>query len=423
MSKRILVVGASGYIAARLIPELLERGNKVRCLARSPQKLARRDWIDQVEVVKADVTDPASLPAALECQQIVYYLVHSMSAGREYHQLDLASASNLANAAAEAGVEKIIYLGGLADREDEKLSKHMCSRIETGNALRQTGIPVIEFRSGVIIGTGSVSFEMIRALADQFPLMIGPLWLRHRTQPVATCDAIDRLVEAASIRKGVSLTVDLGCEQIYTYIDVMLEYAKARGKKRLSLLLPFIPPGLMAIMISYLTPVTYHYALPLVQGLKHDSLVQFPTPAEHFAKTDYLPYHKALEIALDETTLDKVDKNWLEMGKDNVIALFSGLAVHFHTRNVEGSFSHQDETHQWQLKWLGRGWTRLSEVDHPTLGHTIEFEHKQFGRLWARARKRTVGSIEKVERTIALRPNGLSGYLLFYVYRSLSFLH
>lgn len=169
MSKKILVVGASGYIASRLIPVLLEEGHSVRCLARNPRKLARRAWIDQVEVVQADVTRKESLPPALDGCEVIYYLVHNMSAGKEYDRLDQISAKNLGSTAAEAGVGKIIYLGGLADREDEKLAPHLYSRLETGDILRESGIPVIEFRSGIIIGSGSVSFEMIRALADHIP--------------------------------------------------------------------------------------------------------------------------------------------------------------------------------------------------------------------------------------------------------------
>lgn len=417
MSKKVLVVGASGYIASRLIPALLADGHEVRCLARTPKKLARRDWIDQVEVARADVTVESSLPAALDGMEVVYYLVHSMSAGNEYHHLDMLSARNLSNAAAKAGVQKIIYLGGLADRDDEKLSCHLYSRIQTGDALRESGVPVIEFRSGVIIGTGSASFEMIRALADQFPVMIGPLWLKHRTQPVSTRDVVDRLVEAIDVVNGVSLTVDLGSEEIFTYIDIMLEYARSRRAKRLHFLLPFIPPRLMAFMISILTPVSYQYALPLVQGLKDDSLVQFPIPSEHFPRHHSHPYHRSLEIAWEETTLDLVDKTWLESGEVEEIGLYSGLAVHYKILPGVETIQISTAAVDWVKRYLGKGWGKVVEAQPREDEFTSEYFHPVFGRLWLRVERRSAGNGRIIERTVALRPEGLAGYLLFYFYR------
>lgn len=416
MSKNILVVGASGYIASRLIPELLAAGHQVRCLARSPQKLTRRPWFDEVDVVQADVTIEGSLRSVLKGQEIVYYLVHSMSAGEEYHALDLLSARNLSDAAAAAGVKKLIYLGGLADREDQKLAQHLSSRIQTGDALRKSGLPVIEFRSGVIIGAGSVSFEMIRALADQFPVLIGPVWLRHKTQPVSTRDVIARLVDAIDVADGVSLTVDLGCDEVFTYIDIMMAYARSRGSKPLNILLPFIPPRLMAFMISLLTPVSFQYALPLVQGLKNDSLVQYPVPMEHFPNHQYHPYHHSLEIALEETTLTTVGKTWLDSGAPETLGLFSGLAVHYRQIPSASVMSLENMAMEWISGTLGSSWVMAEEKLISDQTFEVEYQHPIYGRLWVKT-ENLPGKKAIIERTIALRPKGLAGYLIYYWYR------
>jgi len=416
VSKKILVVGASGYIASRLIPVLLEEGHSVRCLARDPRKLARRAWIDQVEVVQADVTRKESLPPALDGCEVIYYLVHNMSAGKEYDRLDQISAKNLGSTAAEAGVGKIIYLGGLADREDEKLAPHLYSRLETGDILRESGIPVIEFRSGIIIGSGSVSFEMIRALADQFPFLVGPLWLRHKTQPAATSDVVARLVDALDIRDGVSLTTDLGSDEVFTYIQIMLEYARLSGKKRLSLLLPFIPPQLMAYLISMLTPVSYAYALPLVQGLKNDSLVQYPLPAEHFPRASYLSYRQGLELAMAETTPQGSGKPWQDSGRAAAMGLYSGLAVDYKLFPRSAAPSAVRLAEDWEEEWLGKGWKELnqSQMDDFYLG---EYDHQELGKLWLEVKSITLDDEPIWERTICLRPAGVSGYLVYYLYR------
>lgn len=416
MSKKILVVGASGYIASRLIPVLLEKGHSVRCLARDPRKLARRAWINQVEVVQADVSLIDSLPPAVEGCEVIYYLVHSMSAGKQYNRLDQISARNLGSTAAMAGVGRIIYLGGLADREDEKLAPHLYSRLETGDTLRESGIPVIEFRSGVIIGAGSVSFEMIRALADQFPVLVGPTWLRNKTQPAATRDVVSRLVDALEIKDGISLTTDLGSDEVFSYIQIMLEYARISEKKRLSVLLPFIPPQWMAYFISLLTPVSYAYALPLVQGLKNDSLVQFPLPPEHFPQAAYLSYRQALELALAETNPQGSGQPWLDSDKKQSIGLYAGLAVDYQTFPNSAATNAIRLAEVWELEWLGKGWKILNKNENEDFFQG-EFIHRDFGKLWLEVRSNILDNETIWERTICLRPSGAMGYWAFYWYR------
>ncbi len=182
MPPLLLITGASGYIAGLLIPELLKKGYRVRCLARNPARLAGRSWADRVEIVRGDPLQPETLPAAMQGVQAAYYLIHSMASGKDYPQRDLLAARNFARAAQAAGLEHIIYLGGLAD-PNGPLSPHMRSRIETGQALCESLVPVTELRASIIAGPGSISFEMIRYLTEQLPLLVGPRWLNNSPSP------------------------------------------------------------------------------------------------------------------------------------------------------------------------------------------------------------------------------------------------
>lgn len=200
-SPLILVTGATGYIASRLIPRLLDLGYRIRALARNPRRLAARSWFSEIEVIQADVTTPATLTRALEGVDAAYYLIHNMSRGHGYTALELNAARNFARAAEQAGVKHIIYLGGLADPE-QHIAPHMRSRIETGRVLREGTVPVTEFRAGVIAGSGSISFEMIRFMTELFPLVPGPAWMSNKTQPIAIQNIVDYLVAALENKSG-----------------------------------------------------------------------------------------------------------------------------------------------------------------------------------------------------------------------------
>ncbi len=323
------MTGATGYIASRLIPLLLEKGYRVRCLARNPERLRARGWYEQVEVIAGDVTRPATLPAVMQGVRAAYYLIHSMSAGHGYDRLDLESARNFGQAAKAAGVEHIIYVGGLADPEDPNLALHLKSRIESGAALAEAGVPVTEFRAGVIVGPGSVSFEMIRFIAEQFPLMVGPRWLSHRSQPIATPDILAYLVAALETPACRGQVIELGCETARAYIEVMTEYAQIRGLKRLPLLLPLIPPALMAFFIDKLTPVAYSYALPLVEGLQNDSLVRERTPLGLFPDIKPLDYAQAIRRALADTHPDTVERIWRDTHRAQARILHEGMFIDY----------------------------------------------------------------------------------------------
>ncbi len=239
-SKLILVTGATGYIASRLIPRLLERGYRVRALARDPMQLQGRSWFSQIEVVPGDVVTPESLAGALQGVDTAYYLIHNMASGRGYIPRELEGAKNFASAAAQAGCRHIIYLGGLAD-PNQRIAPHMLSRIKTGEVLRQGSVPVTEFRAGVIVGPGSISFEMIRFMTEQFPILPGPSWLKNRSQPIAAQNVIDYLLAALDISDGHGQIFEIGGPQVRIYSDLMLTYARVRGLTRRLIMLPGIP--------------------------------------------------------------------------------------------------------------------------------------------------------------------------------------
>lgn len=309
-AKRILVTGASGYIAGRLVPRLLAAGYPVRVMARRKDKIASRPWIGQVEVVEADVTDPASLPLALQDIDCAYYLIHNMSSGRNYQQTELDGARSFAWAAHQAGTEHIIYLGGLANPEDE-IAAHMRSRIETGTVLREFPVPVTEFRAGVIAGPGSISFEMIRFICEQFPVMVGPGWLRNRSQPISAENVLDYLLAALENQACRGLTLEIGGPDVYRYHELMQIYGQIRGLRRGMLLIPGLPAGLMAYFVDKLTPVPEAIAFPLINGLRSDSIVKDPHALEVFPEIRLTPYRQAVQDSLEQLHPKNIDRIWV----------------------------------------------------------------------------------------------------------------
>ena len=261
MSSLILVTGSTGYIASRLIPQLLERGYRVRALARHPERLKARKWFSQVEMAQGDVMEIESLIRALDGVHTAYYLIHNMASGHGYTSLEIEGARYFAQAAEKAGVQHIIYLGGLADPE-QHIAPHMRSHIETGATLREGTVPVTEFRAGVIAGSGSISFEMIRFMAELFPIIPGPTWLKNRSQPIATQNVIDYLLAALTNSNGRGGVYEVGVQKVYTYVELMKIYAEIRGHKRWFILLPFIPIWFMAFGIDLMTPVPRRMPMP-----------------------------------------------------------------------------------------------------------------------------------------------------------------
>jgi uncharacterized protein YbjT (DUF2867 family) len=309
VDKLILVTGATGYIASRLIPRLLDSGYKVRAVARNPLRLKGRAWYNRIEIVQADVTSPETIAHALDGVHTAYYLIHNMSHGRGYTTLELDSARSFTSAAEQAGVEHIIYLGGLADPE-QHIAPHMRSRIETGRVLREGNVPVTEFRAGVITGSGSISFEMIRFMTELFPIVPGPLWMKNKSQPIAIQNVIDYLFAALTNPNGRDGVFEIGGPDIHAYRDLMIRYARARGLKRTMFLLPGIPVSLMAFGVGLMTPVPYPIAYALIGGLSTDSIVKHPDVLQAFPEVELIDFDSATKDALKKTHPEHIERVW-----------------------------------------------------------------------------------------------------------------
>lgn len=305
----ILVTGATGYIASRLIPRLLDSGYRVRALARHPDRLAGRAWFSSVEVSHADITSPPTLAHVFDGVDSAYYLIHSMSKGGDYTSLELDAARNFAQAAEQAGVQHIIYLGGLADPEGH-IAPHMRSRIETGKVLREGKVPVTEFRAGVITGSGSISFEMIRFMTELFPIVPGPSWMKNRSQPIAIQNVIDYLVAALENKNGQGRVFEIGGPEIATYKDLMLRYACVRGLNRKMIMLPFLPVWFMAFGVALMSPVPYPIAHALIEGLSADSIVNHPDALTVFPEVQLIDYDSATQDALEKTHPSHIERVW-----------------------------------------------------------------------------------------------------------------
>lgn len=266
----ILITGATGYIGGRLARALAAEGASIRCTARRPEFLRAR--VDpSVEVVRADVLDAPSLSGALEGVDTAYYLVHSMADHGDFAAQERLGARNFAAAARAAGIRRIVYLGGLGG--DGELSDHLASRKEVGEILRSSGVPTIEFRASIIIGSGSLSFDMIRLLVGRLPVMIVPRWVRTAAQPIAVEDVIAYLIAARDVEIAESMVVEIGGAEKASYLDIMREYARQRGLRRIMIPVPFLTPRLSSLWLSLVTPVYARVGRKLVEGLRNETVV------------------------------------------------------------------------------------------------------------------------------------------------------
>lgn len=277
----VLVTGASGYVGGRLVPKLLEHEYKVRCLARTPAKLQRFASAD-VEVVSGDVQRKESLAAALCGVTTAYYLVHSMVGERDFAAVDRQAAQNFAEAAKSAGVRRVIYLGGLGDDGDPKLSLHLRSRHEVGKILREEGVETIEFRASLVIGSGSLSFDLVKSLTERLPIMICPQWLATPAQPIAIDDLLSYLLAAAELPAGPSRVIEIGGADVVTYGDLIREYARQRGLRRWLISVPVLTPYLSSLWLALVTPAAFEVGRHLIEGLKNPTVVRDAGPAATF---------------------------------------------------------------------------------------------------------------------------------------------
>ena len=277
----VLLTGGSGYVGGRLIPLLEGMGAALRCLARNPDKLRAKLHANS-EVVKGDVLDPTSLAEALQGVHTAYYLVHLMSGSKDFEREDRSAALNLALAAKEAGVRRIIYLGGLGDDADPKLSPHLRSRHEVGQILRDSGVETVEFRASMVIGAGSLSFELMKSLTDRLPVMLCPRWLTTPTQPIAVDDVLSYLLAARDLPADGSRIFEIGCPDVSTYGDLIREYARQRGLRRRLISVPVLTPWLSGLWLALVTPTSFVVGRHLIEGLKNSMVVRDRTALDVF---------------------------------------------------------------------------------------------------------------------------------------------
>jgi uncharacterized protein YbjT (DUF2867 family) len=268
---KILLTGATGYVGGRLLPALEGAGHEVRCLARRPEYLEPRVG-KGTEVVRGDCLEPESLDAAMEGIDAAYYMVHSMGSSEDFEDLDRRAAANFGATARRAGVGRIIYLGGLGE-EDPNLSPHLRSRQETGATLREAGVPVIELRASIVLGSGSLSFELIRALVERLPVMICPRWVQVRTQPIAIEDLVAYLVQSLELPGEASPVFEIGCTDQVSYSDIMREYARQRGLRRYLIPVPMLTPKLSSLWLGLTTPVYARVGRKLIEGVRNPTVV------------------------------------------------------------------------------------------------------------------------------------------------------
>ena len=279
----ILLTGGSGYVGGRLIPRLEQRRATLRCLARDPERMRSRVR-PTTELVRGDVLERPTLDVALRGVHTAYYLVHLMSGAgsKNFEREDRQAAKNFAEAAREAGVRRIIYLGGLGDDADPKLSPHLRSRHEVGQILRDSGVETVEFRASMVIGAGSLSFELMKSLTDRLPVMLCPRWLSTPTQPIAIDDVLAYLLAALDLPPGESWIFEVGGKDVTTYGDLIGEYARQKGLRRWLISVPVLTPWLSGLWLALVTPASFEVGRHLIEGLKNPTVVRDRTALDVF---------------------------------------------------------------------------------------------------------------------------------------------
>ncbi len=305
----ILVTGVTGYIGGRLVPRLLDAGFRVRCMARDASRLQGRAWRNRVEVVEGDVLRPDSLNEVMRGVSAAYYLVHSLGAESDFSERDLRGAWNFGSAAKSEGVQRIIYLGGLGDPATQ-LSAHLRSRHQTGDALRESGVPITEFRAGVIVGSGSLSFEMIRYLTERVPVMICPRWVYTRIQPIAVRNVLDYLIEALRVPESAGQILEIGGADVISYGEMLGFYAEVRGLPRWLIPVPMLTPKLSSYWVHFVTPIPASIARPLIAGLRNEIIVRDDHARRLFPSIQPFDYRTAVKLALEKLDTHAVESAW-----------------------------------------------------------------------------------------------------------------
>jgi len=373
---KILVTGATGYVGGRLVPKLLEKNHEVTVVVRNAARLSDVPWKDNVTVVEGDLADKSVVDKATTSIDVLYYLVHSMTTSKDFHSLERKIATTVADSAKKAGVKRIVYLGGL--HPEGELSRHLNSRKEVGDILLSSGVPTIALQAGVIIGSGSASFEMIRHLTEVLPYMPAPKWVRNFIQPIAVRDVLHYLINAAELDASVNRAFDIGGPDVFRYGQLMNGYALEAGlKQRPIAALPVLTPWLASQWVNLVTPIPRSLAVPIIESLLHDAVMK-----NHDIDGAIAPppggltgYRKAVRLALARMREGEIETSWRNASVQGAPADplptdpdWSGHTVYTDVRQVRcgappeqlwrvvESIGGDNGWYSWPVAWAARGW-------------------------------------------------------------------
>ncbi len=453
-SPLILLTGATGYVGGRLLQSLESQGYRLRCLARRPDFLKPK-VAPSTEIVSGDVLDRLSLDASMEGVRVAYYLIHSMGSSGSFEDTDRLAARNFAEAAKAAGVERIIYLGGLGD-DTKALSPHLRSRQEVGQILRESGLPVLEFRASIVIGSGSLSFEMIRSLVERLPIMVIPKWASMPAQPIAIEDLIGYLTAALELPTSQYRIYEIGGADIVSYADIMRAYAKSRGRHVRMISVPVLTPFISSLWLGLITPLYARIGRKLIQSIVHSTIVRDTTALNVF-KIHPMGIESALLHALANEEKQYAATRWSDaLSSSGELQLWGG--VRFGSRLVDSRMMHVAKPpaaafksieriggdtgwYAWNWLWRLRGFldllvggvgTRRGRPDRETLrvGDTVDFwrveafeanhflrlaaEMKLPGRAWLEFEVSGDNSSSTIRQTAIFDPVGLFGLIYWY---------
>ncbi|OBA82059.1 nucleoside-diphosphate sugar epimerase [Mycobacterium sp. 1164966.3] len=434
-----LVTGATGYIGARLVPRLLAEGHRVRALARTPGKLDGVPWRASIEVAQGDLGDVESLSAAFDGIDVVYYLVHSMGTSKDFADEEARAVRNVVAAARSTGVRRIVYLSGLHPQW-ERLSPHLESRKAVGDALIDSGIETVVLQAGVVVGSGSASFEMIRHLTERLPVMTTPKWVHNRIQPIAVRDVLYYLVAAATAAVPCSRTWDIGGPDVLNYGDMMRVYAEVAGlHQRYLIVLPFLTPTIASLWVGLVTPIPPGLARPLIESLECDAVMRDfdvdriiePPPG------GLTGYRQAVSLALDQASRGLADATWVSLESKPADLLpsdpdWAGDAVYTDVRTAVTATQPDDIWKTAEKAANGNRWFPLAPRRDPSVQRWHIAEREPGGRLRLQADVRSPGKAwleitvtpqdrggnRYTQRAIAF-PRGIRGRVYWFVLRPL----
>ena len=453
-SKLVLLTGATGYVGGRLLQALESAGHRVRCLTRHPETLRHR-ISETTEIVIGDVLDSASLGAHLTGVHTAYYLVHAMGSESSFEEEDRRAAHGFAAAARATGVNRIVYLGGLG--EGAELSAHLRSRQEVGSILRHGGVQTIEFRASIVIGSGSASFEMIRALVEKLPVMITPRWVNTRTQPIAIEDVIAYLLQGLALPLVGSRIFEIGGADQVSYLELMKEYARQRELKRWMIPIPILSPRLSSLWLGLVTPVYARVGRELIESLRNETVVNDRSAFELF-RLRPLGFRQALTRALGNEDRQFAETRWSDAFSSLRVIAHSGVPKYgrriVDSRSVRTPFRPEvafkaierlgGKTGWYYGDWLwnlrglvdlifgGAGMRRgRRDPDHLYIGSTVDFwrvedvqpnrllrlaaEMRLPGRAWLQFEIEPVGTGSSLRQTAIFDPVGILGQFYWYV--------